>query len=107
MEQGVASVGSRWHPGVRGTWVLDGWWGLNSPGFALRQQDLAAVLSRVFVTCLNFHPRLFSCSRVAVLAFLLRNVDLFGWMLDRRMESCASECSEPTFRNIASSSCHY
>lgn len=42
--------------------------------------------------------------RGAVLAFLLRNVDLFGWILDRQMESCASE---PTVRNIARSSCHY
>lgn len=106
-EQAVASVGSLWHPGTHGAQALRGWWGLNSPGFALGQQDSAAALSFVFVTCLNFHPRLFGCSRVAALAFLLRNVDLFGWMLDRRTESCASECSEPTFRNIAKSSCHY
>lgn len=105
-EQGVASAGSRWHPGVYGPRALRGWWGLGSPGFASRQQDLAAALSFAFVTRLNFHPRLFSCSGAAALAFLLRNVDLFGWMLDRRTESCASECSEPTFRNIARSSCH-
>lgn len=77
------------------------------PRLALRQQDSAAALAFVFVTCLNFHARLFGRSGVAMLAFLLRNVDLFGGMLDRRRESCASECSEPTFRNTARSSCHY
>lgn len=99
--QGAASTGACGHPGV-----LPGRWGAGSSGFSLKQQGLAAVLSLVFVTRLNFHPRLFSCSGVAVLAFLLRNVDLFGWMLDGQMESYASECSEPTFRNTARSGCH-
>lgn len=105
VEQGVASVDSCWHPGMSGTPVLRGWWGLSSPGFVLRQQDLATTLSLMFVTSLNFYPRLFGCSKQCE-SFLLRNVDPFGWLLDRWMESCASECSEPTFRNIARSSCH-
>lgn len=89
-----APTGAAW---PMGTWLL--WLLFEAAG-------LAAALSLVLVTRLNFHPRLFSCSGVAVLAFLLRNADLFGWMLDGQMESYASECSEPTFRNTARSGCH-
>lgn len=105
LEQGAAPRGSHWHPGVHGAQALHGWKGRSFPGFMLRQQDSAPALSFVFVTRLNFHPKLFS--RAAALVFLLRNVDLFGWMLDRWTEICASECSKPTFRNMARSSCHY
>lgn len=62
----------------------------------------AAVLPHV-CDLLQFPSKAFKPLQGAVLAFLLRNVDLFGWILDRQMESCASE---PTVRNTASS-CHY
>lgn len=66
--------------------------------------DLAAAVLPHVCDFFQFPSEAFGPLRVAVLAFLLRNVDLFGWILDRQMESCASE---PTVRNIARSSCHY
>lgn len=66
--------------------------------------DLAAATLPHVCDLFQFPSEAFEPLRVAVLAFLLRNVDLFGWMLDRQMESCASE---PTVRSTARSSCHY
>lgn len=121
-EQGVTSVGSHWHtahtehvPGLRAGLVLPlclCLWIWLLP-LSLVSVDLVLPLSLVFVDLAATLPH--SCDsfqfpsevpeplRGAVLAFLLRNVDLFGWILDRQMESCASE---PTVRNIARSSCH-
>lgn len=84
--KGGAGCSSCWHPGVHGPWVLCGWRGQNAPGLVLRQQDSATAFSLLFGTWLDLHLRHCCCCRAVVRGLLLRNVDLFVWLLDRQTD---------------------